>query len=88
MSCYIVSYDVAQPGDYGPLYDKIKAYSTWAKITESTWAIVTDQTAQVIRDNLATTLKPADRLIVVRSGVESAWFSLPANVSEWLKKYL
>lgn len=30
MSCYIISYDVREGGDYEPLFAAIKEYGTWA----------------------------------------------------------
>ena len=49
---YIISYDMAEGGNYDELYKAIKAYGTWAKITESTWAIVSESKSTEIRDNL------------------------------------
>ena len=40
--CYIISYDLMAPGkNYELLYNTIKSYGTWGKITESCWIIVT-----------------------------------------------
>jgi hypothetical protein len=88
MPCYIISYDLRQPGrDYDPLYEAIKAYGTWAHINESVWAVVTTQTAVQVRDNLSQHAHPNDRLFVIRSGAEAAW-SNPMCKNEWLKEHL
>ncbi|SOC53468.1 hypothetical protein SAMN05421509_102381 [Chromohalobacter canadensis] len=49
---YIVSYDIKGGADYEPLYDALKSYSAWAKITESSWALITEDSHTEIRDNL------------------------------------
>jgi hypothetical protein len=85
--CYIVSYDIRAGGEYDPLYEALKAYGTWAKITESTWAIVTDETAVQVRDNLRNFINEEDRLFVVKSGVEAAWHKVRCS-NAWLKKNL
>ena len=50
---YIISYDLkkADDEDYENLYQAIKAYGTWAHITESTWAVKTSDSAKKIRDD-------------------------------------
>ena len=85
--CYLVSYDMAEDGDYEALYEAIKAYGTWARITESTWAVVTSNNAADIRDDLWGYLPEGSRIIVVRSGTESAWEN-PNCRNAWLQKYL
>lgn len=84
---YIITYDLAEGGDYDTLADAIKAYGTWARITESTWAVRTELTAREIRDDILPYLVEGSRLMVVRSGTEAAWWR-PLCKSEWLKKNL
>src|SRR3546814_15075930 len=74
MAAYIICYDLTNPGrNYQNLYEKIKSYGTWARVTESNWVIVTTKTAVQIRDDLLTVLDSNDRLFVVKSGREAAW---------------
>lgn len=81
-------YDLRKPGsNYNKLYNAIKEYGVWAKITESSWAIVTESTATEIRDNLVSYLDNNDRLFVIKSGHNSAWRNVIAS-SEWFKKHL
>lgn len=87
MPCYIISYDLQKHGDYESLYKAIKAYGTWARITDSTWAVVTEETATQVRDYLAQYLHSDDRLFVVKSGVAAAWRNVRCK-NEWLKKNL
>ena len=87
MPCYIISYDLRNQRDYQSLYEAIKEYGTWAKITESTWAIVTDESAVEIRNHLLNNIDDDDRLFVVKSGVEAAWRNVRCR-DEWLKKRL
>lgn len=87
MRCYIIVYDLIKGGNYLQLHNAIKAYGTWAKITESTWAIVTTESAQQIRDNLLKCMDRNDRLFVIKSGGEAAWLKVGCT-NDWLQKYL
>ena len=88
MACYLISYDLRQPGrNYDQLYEQIKSYGTWAHINESLWAVVTTKSAVQIRDHLAKYLDSNDRLFVVKSGVEAAWRNAMCK-NEWLKENL
>jgi hypothetical protein len=84
---YLISYDVAENGDYNKLFEAIKAYKTWAHITESLWAIQTSQNSVEIRDNLVKYLPEGSRLFIILSGLESAWINVICS-NEWLKNNL
>lgn len=83
MHCYIVSYDLCQPGrDYNALYDALKSFSNWGKLTESTWAVISEYNCVDIRDYLMKFIDDNDRLIVIQSGKHAAWNRLLAN-NQW-----
>ena len=88
--CYIISYDLCQPGrDYETLYQALRSFPNWGKSTESTWAVVTGKTAVEIRDFLRNYIDSNDRLIVILCGRSAAWTRLLADnawVIENLKK--
>lgn len=85
--CYIISYDMAEGGNYDKLYDAIESYGTWAHITESTWAVETEDSATKIRANLSQYLPKGSRLFVVKSGAEAAWRNVLCR-NQWLKGHL
>lgn len=88
MACYIVSYDLRQPGrNYNALYEALRTYNQWARVNESVWAIVTPSSAVQVRDHLAQHVDANDRLFVIKSGVEAAWRNSICK-SEWLKENL
>ena len=88
MKSYCISYDLCSPGkDYSALYDAIKAYGTWAKVTESFYIVKTSQSATSIRDNLRNCLDSNDRLFVGNLSGEAAWRNVICD-NDWLKKYL
>ncbi len=87
MTCYIISYDLRKKRDYESLYDAIKSYNKWARITDSTWAVVTTKSAIDIRDHLSGVMDSDDRLFVVKSGVEAAWRNTQCR-NDWLKDNL
>ena len=78
---------MAEGGDYEELYEAIKAYKTWAHITESTWAVVTDYNHKEIRDDLGKYLPKGSRLFVIKSGKAGAWRNVMCR-NEWLKERL
>lgn len=72
--CYIISYDLCIPGrDYVSLYQALKRFGRWGKLTESTWAIVSNMSHVQIRDYLMQYMDKNDRLVVVLSGQSAAW---------------
>lgn len=85
--CYIISYDLRKSRNYDPLYQALKSYGKWARITESTWAVVTTTSAVEIRDRLRKMMDDDDRLFVIKSGTEAAWRNSRCK-SEWLKENL
>lgn len=87
MPSYVISYDLRKERDYDSLYDAIKAYGTWARITESTWAIATSESAKDVRKYLLEFMDADDRLFIVKSGVEAAWSNTRCR-NEWLQKNL
>lgn len=82
--CYIISYDLCQPGrNYDKLYQALRSFPNWGRLTESTWAVVTSKTTVEIRDLLNQYIDSNDRLIVVLGGQSAAWTHLLAS-NEWL----
>ncbi len=84
---FIISYDLIDGADYSSLWQALKDYGTWAKITESTWAIVTTQRAKEVRDNLLKYIPEDGRIFVIKSASVAAWRNVICS-NEWLKKNL
>lgn len=87
MKCFIITYDLRFQRNYESLWNAIKTYNKWGKITESTWAIVTEQSASEIRNYLTQFIDNDDRLFIIKSGGEAAWKNAMAN-NAWLKENL
>ncbi len=88
MKSKIVSYDLCTPGrDYKALYEKLKSYTKWGKITESTWLIKSDKTCVDIRDELKAVMDKNDRLVVTETTDCAAWSNVICS-SEFLKENL
>ncbi len=89
MTCYIVTFDVANLQDKDRLKGRLKTYGTYCPINKNCWAIVTDQTATQIRDNLMGEIKTTDKIFVIKSGVEAAWRNVYSQKNtDWLKEKL
>ena len=88
MSSKIIEYDLRAPGrNYNDLYKAIKAYGTWAHITESTWFIKTADSCSTVRDNLLAYLDGNDRLFVAELTGNAAWKNVICD-SGFLKQNL
>ncbi|MCA9591394.1 MAG: hypothetical protein KC657_39130 [Myxococcales bacterium] len=87
MATYIISYDLSEDADYAEVIAAIKAYGTWAHITQSTWAVKSSESAVEIRDNLAALMPDGSRLFVVKSGSGAAWRNVMCK-NTWLKEHL
>lgn len=86
--CFLIAYDLVAPNrNYADLYEAIKGYGFWGRLTESTWAIISSKTAVEIRDDLLHHIDKNDRLIVVQSGRSAAWSKVMASDS-WVKQYI
>lgn len=85
--CYIISFELSPQRHVGPFIEAIKSYGTWARINSNTWAVVSNDSARIIRDNLSQYLSHNDRLFVIKSAIEAAWFNTICS-NEWLKNNL
>ncbi|ENZ0175286.1 hypothetical protein ACF958_004121, partial [Providencia rettgeri] len=83
MSSYLISYDLIKNKDYEKIYDAIKSFGTWARVTESVWVITSDLSSTEIRDNLSEHMDSDDRLLVLKSSGVAAWRNVRCS-NEWL----
>ena len=88
MSSKVIEYDLCAPGrDYNELYNAIKQYGTWARLTESTWFVKTDDSCEKIRDDLLKAMDSNDRLFVGELTGVAAWHNLICS-NDFLQKNL
>ena len=86
---YGVSYDLRQPGrNYSALYDLLRSYPNWCRVTESYRLVQTTETAVQLRDKVAKVLDANDRIFVAITTGPAAWQGLPQDVSDWLHAQL
>ena len=89
MTIYIVSFEVGSADRITKVRSQLKSYGRYCPINAACWAIGTDKSAVQVRDELLPLLDAADRLFVIRSGTEAAWYnSYGEKNDEWLKKNL
>ena len=89
MSCYIVTFQTKSEQSLNKVKVSLKSYGSYCPIDDSCWAIKTDKKASQIRDALMNLLETEERVFVVRSGTEAAWFnSYGQKHDEWLKANL
>ena len=83
---YIITFEVS-PQYLDGLISAIKSYGTWARITSNTWAVTTTGNAISVRNYLRGFITNEDRIFVIKSGYEAAWWNVHST-SDWLKKNL
>ena len=89
MTCYIVTFEVANIKDKKRLTERLQAYGTFCPINTNCWAIVTNQKATQVRDTLMEVIKTSDKIFVIKSGIEAAWRNAYGQKnSDWLKEKL
>lgn len=89
MATYIVSYDLSGPDrNYSGLYEWLRTFPRWAKISESCWAVVSPSAPDLIRDQARQVLDQNDRVFIGVLKAPAAWYGLPDEVSTWLKENL
>lgn len=89
MSCYIVTFEVADPAAKTRLKEQIKTYNNYCPINENSWAVVTENTALQVCNYLKTVVADTDRIFVIKSGTEGAWINAYGQPhTDWLRKNL
>lgn len=66
----------------------LKQFKAYAPITNNSWAIITSKPASVVRSEIVERIDKEDKVFVIRSGTEAAWFNQKQAVTNWLKKHL
>ena len=64
MPKYLVSYDLANNGNYEGLYNLLNSHERSMPITESAWCVVTDETDEDMLACLNSALDSDDELII------------------------
>jgi len=90
MSAIMVSYDLNSPGQkYEKLYEKLRAFGTYAKVVNSTWIVSGyGLTPQSVYDTLRPILDDNDHIFTVdiTNDPKQGW--LPQDVWDWIHKNL
>lgn len=84
----MVSYDLSKPGrNYEDLFKVLKSFD-YTKPLESVWFLSSGLSTTAIRDKIKAVLDRNDHLLVTNLTYgDSAWYNLPADFNEWLKKH-
>jgi hypothetical protein len=89
MTCYIVTFQTISEASRNKVLEVLKRYGFYCPIHNYCWAIKTDKKAKDVVDDIRTVLASNERVFVVRSGTEAAWFnSYGEEYSKWLKENL
>jgi len=90
MPTYVVGYDLTKKlvKDYAALFQAIQALGPTWRLLDSTWIVVSQLNSQQIRDTLRAHIHNDDKLLVVKTGKEAAWYGFPSQYNNWLKEKL
>lgn len=84
----IVTYDLCNSNkNYSGLYEYLKKFSKWARITESCWFISSEKSCTTIRDEIMKIIDSDDRLFVGELNGTAAWHNVRCK-SAYLKENL
>ncbi len=88
MTSKIISYDLRAPGrNYDKVFEIIRSYKVFGKLTESTWFVKTDETCVQLRDKLLKHMDNNDRIFVAELTGVAAWQNAICG-TDYLKKHL
>ena len=89
MTCYIVAFQAKTKETREKIKGVLGSYPGYCPIHDYCWAISTEKKALEIRDEVQAVLDANDRVFVIRSGTEGAWFNSYDEVNDnWLKENL
>ncbi len=89
MTTYIVTFQILNPVRRKKIKEHLKTYSSYCPIHQNAWAILTDKKSTDIRNSIIKLVDEADRIFIIRSGTESAWYNIYGKLNtEWLQKNL
>jgi hypothetical protein len=89
MTCYIVTFQTNSEASRSKVREVLKGYGSYCPIHNYCWAIKTDKKAKDVRDDVRSVLASNERVFVVRSGTEAAWFnSHGEEYDKWLVENL
>lgn len=75
MNTYLINYETQSEITQKILDGVIKNLGEAMQITSTLWALKTDISAKELRDSLREQLSTSDRLMVIKSGREAAWYN-------------
>ncbi len=89
MTCYIVTFETHADASREGVRDVLKSYGLYCPVHQYCWAIMTNENAKEVRDKITNVLAQGERVFVVRSGTEAAWFNTYSEKNNaWLKENL
>lgn len=89
MNTYIVTFEIHDLQRRNKVKEHLRSYDSFCPIHDNTAAIRTNKTAVYVRDALNQIALPKDRIFIIRSGMEAAWYNSYGNENtNWLKTYL
>ena len=89
MTCYIVTFQTISEVSRKKVRELLRGYRASCPVHKYCWAIKTEDKATQIRDLITTVMAQGERVFVIRSGTEAAWFnSYGEKTNKWLKKNL
>lgn len=85
---YIIIYEIADKANEEKAIEYLKKFNGWARITDNSFAVKSKELkATDIRDELLKFKNEADRVFVIKSGVEAAWSNTRGR-NQWFKDNL
>jgi len=89
MKAILITYQLRELGNTEIIINKIKSFSTWAKINDNAWIIITNKEIGEVRDEVANGLGEGINLLAI-DVTHKGWgsYAISTEVTDWMKKNL
>lgn len=89
MKGQLIVYKLDSGNDDSKIVEKIKSYSTWARVTDNCWIIVADKSSGAIRDELKEVIEGKGKVLVINvTGQSWGTYAVSKEVTDWMKTNL
>jgi hypothetical protein len=89
MAVYLLTCDVTRAEDrYSRLATLIDSDFESQRLGRFSWAIKTDLSADMLCDAISPHMAASDRMFIVRTSRDLAWFGFPPQAVNWLRRHV
>ncbi len=90
MKAQLIIYQLTDSSDNSLIIEKIKSFSTWAKVVDNSWIVITDKSSSTVRDELRDFIGKNKGSFIVINVTGQGWgsYAISKEVTDWMKSNL